>query len=64
MDKDFEKLDGPSQKVDDVDVKQVADGIKAVKRPQQGYQKPTLEMQPEKTGHRRDDSTRVKVRYE
>jgi hypothetical protein len=63
LDRDFKKLDGPSQKVDDVEVKECTDGIKAVKRPGSAKKDPTLEMQPEKTGNRPDDSTRVKVRY-
>jgi hypothetical protein len=64
LDKDFEKLDGPSQKADDVEVKEAGDGVKAVKRPpSKKGQAPTLEMQPEKTGNRIDDSARVKVRY-
>lgn len=64
LDKDFEKLNGPPKKVDDVDVKQIEKDIKAVKRPaSKKGQDPTLEMQPEKTGDRFDDSIRVKVRY-
>ena len=45
-------------------IKKVDENMKAIKRPpSKKGQAPTLEIQPEKTGNRIEDSTRIKVRY-
>lgn len=63
LDKAFDKLDGKPFKSDGLDGKEFPNGDKAIKRPASGTQHPTIEIQPQKTGHRGDDSIRVKVRY-
>lgn len=63
LDKDFDKFKVPSVKKDGVEVKELNDKVKIVKRPAKDEQLPTLEIQPQKTNNKYEDSTRIKIRY-
>lgn len=64
LEKDFEKIEGDTSKVDGLDLKTLPNGTKIIKRPMGSESGPTLEVQPPKNDPKYpDNKIRVKVRY-
>lgn len=64
LEKDFEKIEGDTSKVDGLDLKTLSNGTKIIKHPMGSESGPTLEVQPPKNDPKYpDNKIRVKVRY-
>jgi hypothetical protein len=64
LEKDFEKIEGDTSKVDGLDLKTLSNGTKIIKHSMGSESGPTLEVQPPKNDPKYpDNKIRVKVRY-